>query len=150
MRRWRGWSGPRWTAGPREHAADGGYRFEYNPRLLSAARTLVRGTIYDRHKLPLATSRPDEIAAEIDPDYDHASWSENFPWTRLPDVKMPAERKPALSERPRGLGRPAAWREALGDGSFGGPYQLLDEDVLRLWAVAVEELRSQLVSGWPS
>jgi len=94
--------------------------------------------------------RPDEIAAEIDPDYDHASWSENFPWTRLPDLKMPAERKPALSERPRGLGRPAAWREALGDGSFGGPYQLPDEDVLRLWAVAVEELRSQLVSGWPS
>src|SRR4051794_20576259 len=24
--------------------------------------------------------RPDEIAAEIDEDYDHASWSENFPW----------------------------------------------------------------------
>ena len=43
--------------------ADGGYRFEYNPRLLSAARTLTRGSIYDRNKLPLATSRPDEIAA---------------------------------------------------------------------------------------
>ncbi len=43
--------------------ADGGYRFEYNPRLLSAARTLVRGTIYDRNKLPLATSRLDEITA---------------------------------------------------------------------------------------
>lgn len=43
--------------------ADGGYRFEYNPRLLSAARTLVRGTIYDRNKLPLATSRPDETTA---------------------------------------------------------------------------------------
>ena len=42
--------------------ADGGYRFEYNPRLLSAARTLVRGSIYDRNKLPMATSRPDEIA----------------------------------------------------------------------------------------
>src|SRR5438874_5286290 len=27
--------------------------------------------------------RPDEIAAEIDADYDHASWSENLPWTRL-------------------------------------------------------------------
>src|SRR3954449_5686618 len=26
--------------------------------------------------------RPDEIAAEIDRDYDHASWSESFPWTR--------------------------------------------------------------------
>jgi cell division protein FtsW (lipid II flippase)/cell division protein FtsI/penicillin-binding protein 2 len=43
--------------------ADGGYRFEYNPRLLSAARLLMRGTIYDRNGLPLATSRPDEIAA---------------------------------------------------------------------------------------
>ena len=43
--------------------ADGGYRFDYNPRLLSAARSLVRGSIYDRNGLPLATSRPDEIAA---------------------------------------------------------------------------------------
>ena len=33
--------------------------------------------------------RPDEIAAAIDPDYDHASWSENFPWTRLPGVVIP-------------------------------------------------------------
>jgi cell division protein FtsW (lipid II flippase) len=43
--------------------ADGGYRFEHNPRLLEAARTLPRGTIYDRNGLPLATSRPDEMAA---------------------------------------------------------------------------------------
>jgi cell division protein FtsW (lipid II flippase)/cell division protein FtsI/penicillin-binding protein 2 len=41
--------------------ADGGVRFEHNPRLLSAARLIVRGTIYDRNGLPLATSRPDEI-----------------------------------------------------------------------------------------
>ncbi len=40
---------------------DGGYRFEYNPRILSAARAIVRGTIYDRNGLPLATSKPDEI-----------------------------------------------------------------------------------------
>jgi cell division protein FtsW (lipid II flippase)/cell division protein FtsI/penicillin-binding protein 2 len=43
--------------------ADGGYRFEHNPRLLLAAKTLARGTIYDRNGLPLATSRTDEIAA---------------------------------------------------------------------------------------
>jgi cell division protein FtsW (lipid II flippase)/cell division protein FtsI/penicillin-binding protein 2 len=43
--------------------ADGGYRFEHNPRLLAAARTLVRGTIYDRNGLPLATSRPEEIGS---------------------------------------------------------------------------------------
>lgn len=42
---------------------DGGYRFEHNPRLLTAARELVRGTIYDRNGLPLATSRADEIAS---------------------------------------------------------------------------------------
>jgi creatinine amidohydrolase len=94
--------------------------------------------------------RPDEVAAEIDADFDHASWSENFPWTRLPGVEMPSERKPALEERPRGLGRPQAWREALGDGSFGGLYQRPDDDVLRLWAAAVEELRSRLDSGWPT
>ena len=42
--------------------ADEGYRFVYNPRLLAAARTLTRGSIYDRNGLPLATSRAEEIA----------------------------------------------------------------------------------------
>lgn len=36
--------------------ADGGRRYIYNPRLISAARTLQRGTILDRTGLPLATS----------------------------------------------------------------------------------------------
>jgi cell division protein FtsI/penicillin-binding protein 2/cell division protein FtsW (lipid II flippase) len=43
--------------------ADGGFRFQYNPRLLAAGRRLERGTIYDRNGLPLATSRPSELAA---------------------------------------------------------------------------------------
>jgi len=51
--------------------ADGGVRFEDNPRLLTAARQIVRGTVYDRNGLPLATSRPDEIAA-IGGVYRHA------------------------------------------------------------------------------
>jgi cell division protein FtsW (lipid II flippase) len=41
--------------------ADGGYRYQYNPRLTSAARSIVRGTIFDRDGLPLATSSPGEI-----------------------------------------------------------------------------------------
>jgi len=90
--------------------------------------------------------RPDELAAAIDPDYDHASWSENFPWTRLAGVEMPAERKPPHT-RPR-LSKPPQWREALGDGSFGGLYQRPDEDVLRVWNAAVEQLRERLESGW--
>lgn len=41
--------------------ADGGYRYQYNPRLISAARSIVRGTIFDRDGLPLASSRTGEI-----------------------------------------------------------------------------------------
>src|SRR5579863_2031566 len=41
--------------------ADGGRRYVYNPRLIDAARTLQRGTIYDRAGLPLATSSWDEL-----------------------------------------------------------------------------------------
>jgi len=52
--------------------ADGGYRFEYNPRLLWAARSLERGSIYDRNGLPLATSRADEMAA-LNAKYENAA-----------------------------------------------------------------------------
>jgi cell division protein FtsW (lipid II flippase)/cell division protein FtsI/penicillin-binding protein 2 len=41
--------------------ADGGYRYQYNPRLVAAGRAIRRGTIYDRSGLPVATSRPDEV-----------------------------------------------------------------------------------------
>ena len=54
------------TSASLSEQADGGYRFGYNPRLLAAARLLVRGTIYDRNGLPLATSRPDEIRGVAD------------------------------------------------------------------------------------
>jgi creatinine amidohydrolase len=86
--------------------------------------------------------RPDEIAAAIDPDYDHASWSENFPWTRLPGVAIPAERKPPV-EWPEN-GNPETWREALGDGSFGGLYQRSAEDENRVWEAAVQAIRDRL------
>jgi len=36
--------------------ADGGRRFVYNPRVLDVVRQIPRGTIYDRHGLPLASS----------------------------------------------------------------------------------------------
>ncbi len=46
--------------------ADGFRRFEYNPRLLAIARTIPRGTIYDRNGLPLAASDWNEIAQQRD------------------------------------------------------------------------------------
>ena len=88
--------------------------------------------------------RPDEIAAAIDPDYDHASWSENFPWTRLSGVVLPEGRKPPV-EWPED-GNPETWREALGDGSFGGLYQRPSEDEDRLWEAAVHAIRERLAA----
>jgi cell division protein FtsW (lipid II flippase)/cell division protein FtsI/penicillin-binding protein 2 len=41
--------------------ADGGYRYQYNPRLIAAARAIERGSVYDRTGLPLATSRHQEL-----------------------------------------------------------------------------------------
>jgi creatinine amidohydrolase len=43
---------------------------------------------------------------------------------------------------------PAAVRELLGDGSLGGVYQRRDEDVLRVWAAGVAEVRELIESGW--
>jgi hypothetical protein len=40
---------------------DGARRYTYNPRLLAAARTIERGTIFDRHGVPLASSRTAEL-----------------------------------------------------------------------------------------
>jgi cell division protein FtsW (lipid II flippase) len=42
--------------------ADGGQRFEYNPRVLDVVRLIPRGTIYDRRGVPLATDDPRVIA----------------------------------------------------------------------------------------
>ena len=89
--------------------------------------------------------RPDQLAEEIDHDYDHASWSENFPWTRLPGVEMPTERKAPVVWPEEG--NPKSWREALGDGQFGGLYQRSPEDERRIWEAAVHEIRA-LLEDW--
>jgi cell division protein FtsW (lipid II flippase)/cell division protein FtsI/penicillin-binding protein 2 len=47
--------------------ADGGFRYQYNPRLVAAGRTIPRGSIYDRNGLPLATgsaAEAEKFAAE--------------------------------------------------------------------------------------
>jgi creatinine amidohydrolase len=82
---------------------------------------------------------------EVDPVGSHASWTENFPWTRLARVALPAERKPLVVDLPEG---PEAVRAVAGDGSFGGLYEHLDEDMLRVWRAGVEEVRGLLERGW--
>ncbi|HMJ00536.1 MAG TPA: creatininase family protein [Gaiellaceae bacterium] len=85
------------------------------------------------------------VVREIDSDGTHASWMENFPWTRLPGVELPSEPKPSVETA---ADDPAEFRQIVGDGSFGGAYQHADEDMLRVWQAGVEEVRDLLESGW--
>jgi creatinine amidohydrolase len=82
-----------------------------------------------------------ELVRSLDLEGTHASWMENFPWTRLPGVEMPVEPKPV--SQPAG-DDPAANRTALGDGSYGGAYARSDDDMLRVWATGVEEVRERI------
>ncbi len=84
----------------------------------------------------------------IDPVASHGSWMENFPWTRLTSVAMPSTQRTMVDlARVRTLD-PVALRQYLGDGNYGGFYQRPDEELLALWAVAVEETRELLERGW--
>jgi creatinine amidohydrolase len=89
-----------------------------------------------------------EVVQSIDSDASHASWLENFPWTRLEGVEQPHERKPMADVTQMLESSPAAVREALGDGSFGGLYERPDDDVLRVWRAGVEEVRDLIENGW--
>lgn len=85
---------------------------------------------------------------EIDPVASHASWMENFPWTRLPGVVQPTQIKPTVDfDRLRVMG-PAAVRRLLGDGNVGGRYERSDADVRAVWDVAVAETRGLLEGPW--
>jgi creatinine amidohydrolase len=84
----------------------------------------------------------------IDPVASHASWMENFPWTRLAGVAMPDQQKPMCDlARLKSMG-PKATRAYLGDGNFGGRYQRADDEMLALWEVAVAETRALLEGPW--
>ena len=76
---------------------------------------------------------------EIDPTGSHANWMENFPWTRLAGVAMPAGQKPMIDFAHMRLLSPQALRAYLGDGNFGGRYQRADEEMLAIWEVGVVE-----------
>ncbi|TQF80799.1 creatininase family protein [Elioraea sp. Yellowstone] len=83
-----------------------------------------------------------------DPVGSHASWLENFPWTRLAAAATPEGAKPpvdaeAMRQRPAG-----EIRAMLGDGSLGGRYRRPDEEMLAIWQVGVEETRAAIETGW--
>ncbi len=83
----------------------------------------------------------------IDPVASHASWMENFPWTRISGVTSPDTQKPVVDWAAISTRGPAAVRESLGDGNFGGRYVRPDDDTFAVWRVAVEETRA-LLESW--
>jgi creatinine amidohydrolase len=84
----------------------------------------------------------------IDPVASHASWMENFPWTRLANVTMPSEQKPMSDlEYLRQLNA-RSLRDYLKDGNYGGYYQREDEEMMKIWRVGVEETQQLLTEAW--
>ena len=78
----------------------------------------------------------------------HASWMENFPWTRLANVKLPTEQKPMTDlDTVRQLDAKAL-RAYLKDGNWGGAYQRSDDEMLKIWNVGVDETRELLSANW--
>ena len=83
-----------------------------------------------------------------DPVASHASWMENFPWTRLAGVDYPEHQKPMLDTSQLRSMNPAGVRKHIGDGNFGGRYRASDEKMLAIWSTAVEETRAMISGGW--
>jgi creatinine amidohydrolase len=95
-------------------------------------------------------SAPRTMAAvrAVDPVASHASWMEAFPWTRVATATPPDGHKPAVDLSGREDMTPQAFRQRLGDGSFGGYYAQPDEELLAIWDIAVRETRELLEGGW--
>jgi len=70
----------------------------------------------------------------------HASWMENFPFTRV--AESPDDKKEPVTLNM--LDRAALNRAKLGDGSFGGDYQISDERMQEVFDLCVSDLIQQL------
>ncbi|XDZ52875.1 creatininase family protein [Neisseriaceae bacterium CLB008] len=84
----------------------------------------------------------------IDPVASHASWMENFPWTRIANVALPDAQKPMINlEHMRQLSAQGV-RDYVGDGNYGGDYYKDDALMHELWAIGVAETRAQIEDHW--
>ena len=76
----------------------------------------------------------------------HASWQENFPWTRLATTPPDEVKEMVDLDRLRTL-PPFEARNLLEDGNYGGRSQRSDNEMLAIWATAVAETR-ELLEHW--
>jgi len=109
-----------------------------------AAHPGVRVKLHNWWNAPETMAR----VQEIDPVASHASWMENFPWTRIPGVRVPDEAKTPIDRERMALMTPAEVREYLGDGNLAGRYERSDDDMNSIWSIAVDETRRLLEGPW--
>jgi creatinine amidohydrolase len=103
----------------------------------------ARVRFHDWWRAPLTLA----TVQRIDPVASHASWMENYPWTRLAGPLPEDGAKPMVDvDRMRTL-PPFEVRLLLDDGNFGGRYQRDDSEMLEIWEVAVQETRA-LLEQW--
>lgn len=88
-----------------------------------------------------------KVAAQ-DPAAAHASWMENFTFTRLPGVKMPDSSKPAVDLAKLRQLPPAAVRSYVADGNYGGAYERPDSIMQDIFETGALETRELLENGW--
>jgi creatinine amidohydrolase len=103
----------------------------------------ARVRFHDWWRAPLTLA----AVQRIDPVASHASWMENYPWTRLPGPFNDAEAKPMVDIDHLRTLPPFEGRLLLDDGNFGGRYQRDDAEMLEIWNVAVQETRI-LLEQW--
>ena len=87
-------------------------------------------------------------AGQFDHDQLHGGWVENFPWTRLPGVELPADPVPVIPRELVDLLDAKQIRAAAPDGVLGGAYARSDEDMQVVWDAGVAEVRAKLENGW--
>lgn len=85
---------------------------------------------------------------QYSPNASHASWMENFPWTRLADVSLPVEEKAALHISRLSQLPASEVKKYIGDGNYGGAYQRSDEEMVHIWDIAICETVALLENGW--
>ena len=88
------------------------------------------------------------VVQAIDPVASHASWMENYPWTRIAGVEPPAGQKPSIDVERMRLHDRAGVRKIVGDGNYGGVYQRPDEEMQAIWEAGVAETRDLIGGPW--
>lgn len=90
------------------------------------------------------------LVTAIDAEAGHASWVENFPWTRVPNTEIPVDRKPLPDPVALRVAGPIQMRSLLDDGSGGGPYSVSEDKMMELWHATVADVQDALKNGWSS